>query len=47
MVQQFNSTDIFLLQDRNNHEVGAGWKSQWLGIDLKLLGKTGTSTLTK
>lgn len=47
MAYRFNSSDIFLLKDRNNHEVEAGWKSQWLGIDLKLLGETGTSTLTK
>lgn len=40
MLWQLNATDfVLLLQDRNNHEVEAGWKSQWLGIDLKLLGK--------
>lgn len=47
MVLQFNSTDIFFPLDRNIYEIEAGWKSQWLGIDSKLLGEKGASTLTK
>lgn len=38
---------FFFPLDRNIYEIEAGWKSQWLGIDSKLLGEKGASTLTK